>query len=77
MFRSKTILIALGIFILIYFLILSLSFRGWGYAGYGGFHHGPAFLYFGGPSYYTPSPSVRPGSMGGPSTRGGGFRGGK
>ena len=52
------------------------SSRGWGYAGYGGYHRAPSFWYWGGPSTYH-DPSVRAGSVGGPSHRGGGLHGGK
>ena len=56
---------------------LYLSTAGWGYMGYGGYHHGPSFLYFGGPSYVHQSRSIREGSLGSPGHRGGGLRGGK
>ena len=62
---------------IVFFFLLSLSFRGWGYAGYRGYHHGPSFFYMGGPRYYPSSPSVRTGSRSGPSHTGGGFHGGK
>jgi hypothetical protein len=53
-----------------------LSFRGWGYSGYYGWNSGPSWFYWGGPKYYH-SPSIRTGSVGGPSHRGGGAGGGK
>jgi len=56
---------------LVYFAMLSLSWRGWGYAGYRGFYYGPSFWYWGGPTYYR-SPSNRTGSVGGPRHVGGG-----
>lgn len=52
------------------------SFQGYGYAGYGGFHRGPSIWYWGGVDTYH-DPSVRRGSRGGPSVRGGGVHGGK
>ncbi len=52
------------------------SLRGYGYAGHGGFHRGPSFFYWGGVSTYH-GPSVRSGSLGGPSFHGGGMHGGK
>lgn len=68
------VIIALVIF---YFLLFSLSFRGWGYPAYfGGYAYGPSFWYFGGPRFYG-TPSVRTGSTGGPNRRGGGPRFGK
>jgi len=52
------------------------SLNGYGYAGYGGFHRGPSFFYWGGMNTYQ-GPSVRSGSRGGPGVRGGGPHGGK
>lgn len=60
-----------GVLGLLYFFILSLSWRGWGYAGYRGYHYGPSFWYWGGPTYY-PGSSTRSGSVGGPRHIGGG-----
>lgn len=61
---------------LLYFALFSFSSNGYGYAGYGGYHHGPSFWYFGGPSYY-PNRSLRQGSLGSPGNRGGGLHAGK
>ncbi len=72
---SVTILI-LFVLGLIYFGALFISFRGWGYPGYYRGYYGPSWFYWGGPSIYH-SPSVRTGSVGGPSHRGGGLGGGK
>jgi hypothetical protein len=52
------------------------SYRGWGYAGYGGYHRGPSMLYWGGVNTYH-SRSVRAGSRSGPGLRSGGIHGGK
>jgi hypothetical protein len=60
----------------VYFLLLMISMRGWGYIGYGGYNRGPSFWYWGGPNIHH-SPSTRDGSLGGPNNRGGGYSGGK
>jgi len=63
--------------VLLYVLLFSMSFRGWGYPSYyGGYAYGPSFFYFGGPRYYG-TPSVRSGSTGGTNRVGGGPRSGK
>ncbi|MFQ5544231.1 MAG: hypothetical protein ACE5FY_07775 [Nitrospiria bacterium] len=63
--------------VVLYLLLFSLSFRGWGYPSYyGGYAYGPSFWYFGGPRYYG-TPSVRTGSTGGRNRVGGGPRSGK
>lgn len=67
------VIVALAV---VYFLILMVSSRGYGYAGYGGYHRGPSFFYWGGPRMYR-EPSVRVGSTGGPRTAGGGTGAGK
>ena len=62
--------------VLLYVVALPFSARGWGYPGYYGYHRGASFWYWGGvPTYH--GQSVRGGSVGGPSFRGGGPRGGK
>lgn len=72
------VVIGLVVVLAIFFVfLLSFSFRGYGYAGYHGYHRGPSFWYFGGPRYYPSSPSVRAGSTSGPSHMGGGVHGGK
>ena len=83
------ILILIGILGAIYATAYAASMRGYGYVGhntyreddgryrYGG---GPSFFYFGGSRYYGSGPSwgsVRSGSPGGPSVRGGGPGAGK
>ena len=68
-----TLIVCLAI---IYLLAFRCGSRGWGYTGYNGYNRGPSFWYFGGPRVYH-DPSVRTGSLGGPSHRGGGLRGGK
>jgi len=50
--------------------------RGYGYAGYGGYHRGPSMFYWGGVNTYH-SPSLRSGSRSGPGVRSGGIHGGK
>ncbi len=68
------VIIALAV---VFFVIVFLSVRGWGYPGYYyGRIHQPSFWYWGGPGYYD-SPSVRTGSVRGPSHRGGGPKAGK
>ncbi|NKB24377.1 MAG: hypothetical protein GKR87_08390 [Kiritimatiellae bacterium] len=79
--NNKSGSMVIGLFIvlpIIFFLLLSLSFRGWGYAGYRGYHRGPSLWYWGsGPRYYPSGPSVRKGSTSGPTHQGGGIHGGK
>ena len=62
--------------VIIYLVVLMFSLRGWGYMGYGGYHRGPSFMYWGGPDIHH-SRSNRDGSTGGPNNRGGGHSGGK
>jgi hypothetical protein len=59
-----------------FLMLLRMSTSGWGYTGYAGYHRGPSFWYWGGPSVYT-GPSVRSGSVSGPGNTGGGYSGGK
>ncbi len=67
------VIVALAV---VYLLLLMVSSRGYGYAGYGGYHRGPSFFYWGGVRTYH-GPSVRAGSIGGPRTAGGGTGAGK
>ena len=60
----------------VYVFLLMISIRGWGYMGYGGYHRGPSFMYWGGPSIHH-SKNVRDGSVSGANNRGGGYSGGK
>jgi hypothetical protein len=60
----------------IYAALFFVGCGGYGYAGYGGYHRGPSFWYFGGVSTYHDK-SVRSGSASGPSVKGGGTKGGK
>ncbi|MFB6306048.1 MAG: hypothetical protein ABEH43_03520 [Flavobacteriales bacterium] len=76
-FKNKIVLIFLAVMVVLFFFITMISLSGWGYAGYGGWHHGPSFMYFGGAHYYSPGPSVRHGSTSGPRGRGGGIGSGK
>jgi len=75
MFNKRNIIIA-AVVAGIYLLLFSVSARGYGYSGYGGYHNGPSFWYFGGSRYHYPSRSLREGSIGGPGRRGG-ISGGK
>lgn len=59
-----------------YAMLFVPALRGYGYAGYGGFHRGPSFFYWGGVNTYH-DPSVRSGSRSGPGVRGGGPHAGK
>lgn len=65
--------VALGI---IYFSLLSAAANGYGYMGYYGYHRGPSFFYWGGPSTYYDR-NVRSGSVSGSGVRGGGPGSGK
>lgn len=76
MFNDKRILIFAAGVIVVYFLLFPLSSHGYGYAGYGGYHHQPSFWYWGGASNHYIDTSVREGSLGGPG-RTGGISGGK
>lgn len=68
---SKTVITIILVVVVIYALLMWPSCTGYGYAGHGGYHHGPSFWYFGGVSTYH-SPSVRAGSRSGPGVTGGG-----
>lgn len=72
---NKTTLAVIALAML-YFGLFPVASNGFGYAGYGGYHHGPSFWYWGGPRYY-PGSSVRAGSLTGPGARGGGIHAGK
>jgi len=75
--KGGIFLVVMIVLVLLYFLLFSMSFRGWGYPSYyGGYAYGPSFWYFGGPRYYG-TPSVRRGSTGGTNRVGGGPRSGK
>lgn len=81
------------VLVLLFVFGLFLSFRGWGYPGYGGFHHGPSMFYWGAPETYhscyrdprtgqmvgnnCSSASVRGGSVNGSRFSSGGMHGGK
>lgn len=71
-----TVFLGIGL-VFLFFVLLSMSFRGWGYMGYYGYYHGPSFFYWGGPRVYHGGIDHRSGSLGGPQHRGGGFHGGK
>lgn len=73
---KKSMLITGGILGVVYLGLFSFSSSGYGYAGHGGYNHGPSFFYFGGTSFY-PNRSVRNGSVGGPGGRGQGLQYGK
>jgi hypothetical protein len=59
-----------------YLALLPSANAGYGYMGHRGYHHGPSFWYFGGPSTYHGT-SARSGSISGPNNRGGGPGSGK
>jgi hypothetical protein len=60
----------------IYLALLPLASNGYGYTGYRGYHGGPSFWYFGGPTTYH-EPSNRNGSISGTNRIGGGPGSGK
>jgi hypothetical protein len=73
----RYVIILGGALLLLYFFLFSCSTRGYGYMGHDGYRSGPVIWYGGGTGHYYPSQTVRTGSPGGPSTRGGGISGGK
>lgn len=78
MWQEHRSVILLGVVLLfLYFALFSCSTRGYGYLGHSGYRSSPSFFYWGGTGKYYPSQSVRTGSTGGPTSRGGGIRGGK
>jgi hypothetical protein len=60
----------------IYLGLHSAASNGYGYTGYGGYHRGPSFWYWGGPNVYTDQ-SSRDGSVNGTDRIGGGPGSGK
>ena len=73
---GNTLIGLLIVMAVVYFGVLMISMRGWGYMGYGGYYHSPSFWYWGGPRIYRSS-SIRHDSLGGLSSRGGGYNRGK
>lgn len=73
---TKTVVGVIAGAVIVYVLLFALAREGYGYAGYGGWHRGPSFWYWGGATTYH-EPSVRLGSVGGPAHLGGGLHGGK
>ncbi len=73
---KQAVLIAVAVLGVIYFSLMSAAANGYGYMGYYGYHSGPSFWYFGGPSMYYDR-SVRGGSVSGARVRGGGPGSGK
>jgi len=73
---TKIILVSSLVLCVIYFSLLSAAANGYGYMGYNGYHSGPSFWYFGGPSTYS-EPSSRSGSVNGTNRIGGGPGSGK
>lgn len=61
-----------GLLLLLYLVLLVPAFSGWGFATESS---GGSFWGFNRTSVYTSEPSVREGSIGGPSRRGGSFGG--
>ena len=75
--RGSVFLGLIVVLAILYFFLMSISLRGWGYAGYSrGYAYRSSFWYFGGAHYYG-GPSVRSGSLGGPGYAGGGPSAGK
>lgn len=72
---SVTVGVMVGLGVL-YVVLLLAARNGYGYMGYHGYHRGPSFFYWGGPSVYH-DPYVRNGSVGNSGRRGGGFGSGK
>lgn len=77
MFKHPIVLGGMAVIAVLYLGLFAFSARGYGYPGYGGYHAGPSFWYWGGPRYHYPSTTVRDGSIGGPGRTGGGIGGGK
>jgi hypothetical protein len=73
----RSIIVLGAVLVVLFFSLFACSTRGYGYMGHGGYDSGPSSLYWGGSGHYYPSQTVRSGSPGGPSVRGGGFRSGK
>ncbi len=73
---GKTVLITSVILGIIYVALMSTAANGYGYMGYYGYHRGPSFWYFGGPSTYYDR-NIRQGSISGSRVRGGGPGSGK
>jgi hypothetical protein len=73
---GRAVLIASIVLGIIYISLMSAARNGYGYMGYYGYHSGPSFWYFGGPSTYYDR-NVRSGSVSGSGVRGGGPGSGK
>lgn len=73
---TKYMLICGGVLGLIFYILIPPAANGYGYMGYNGYHRGPSFFYWGGPSTYYDR-NARSGSVSGPSVRGGGPGSGK
>lgn len=74
--RTPPVLATIVALVIIYLLLFTAASSGYGYAGHGGYSHGPSFWYWGGVNTYH-SPSIRTGSSNGPAHIGGGVHGGK
>ncbi len=59
-----------------YVSLMPAAASGYGHMGYYGYHRGPSFFYWGGPSTYYDR-SIRSGSVSGSTVRGGGPGSGK
>lgn len=68
--------IVAAILLALYLLAFIGGYRGWGYQGYYGYHHGPSWFYWSDTKSY-PKTNTRTGSLGGSTHRGGGISGGK
>lgn len=73
---AKAMLITVVLLAVIFLTLMAVASNGYGYVGYYGYHRGPSFFYWGGPSIYHDR-NNRGGSAGGPSLRGGGPGSGK
>jgi hypothetical protein len=73
---GKAVLISSLVLGVTYFSLMPAAANGYGYMGYRGYHSGPSFWYFGGPSTYY-GRDVRSGSVSGARVRGGGPGSGK
>ncbi|TAE83371.1 MAG: hypothetical protein EAZ74_06310 [Alphaproteobacteria bacterium] len=73
---TKIMLACTVLLTLTYGLLFAPASHGYGYMGYRGYHSGPSFWYWGGPTTYA-EPSNRSGSVNGTDRVGGGPGSGK
>lgn len=72
---AKILLVLILVLSSSYGYLFHIASNGYGYTGYHGYHRGPSFWYFGGPSTYHDR-NVRS-NVGGSNVRGGGPGSGK